>query len=432
MMKARLAACAVLSVALQSLSAETAHSQQVTAQIPISFTGELRTRTEGDRPSSPLRADVFTYLRTRLGIRVDPTERVHVFIQMQDSRVLGSEGNVSGAARAANLLEMHQGYVELVHPSSSANFSIRAGRQEVALGNERLLGVVNWSNLGRSIDGVRLVATSNARSNEVPSWSASLIGATVEERGRRFGGGTSSSPNADHTVASVFIARSLARESRLEFTVFYDGESDFRQFSNSDRATADGRLHLSLPFKLRGELEGAWQFGHQQRLGSDTSTRVSQRVGAWLTGIRAGTRTGLLTVGADVLSGDDTPANSKYSTFSTTFGSNHGFYGLMDNFGEPAAGTRERGLVDLLAMSSHAISGPVSAKAELHYFLLPTGKNRQLGTELDLALPVRVDRAGALEIGYGMYRPAMGAAILGIAAPDKLRHWAYLQLRASF
>ena len=399
--------------------------------VPITVTGEVRTRTEGDRPSAALDADVFTYLRTRIGVRIDPTKQVHAFIQMQDSRVLGSEGNVSGGARAANLLEMHQGYVELLHPFNGADYLIRAGRQEVALGNERLLGVVNWSNLGRSIDGVRLVGTSNAKSDGVPVWSASLVGATIEERGRRFG----TAPNAqsaDHALASVFVSRTLAQESQLDFTIFYDGESSFRQFVNSDRATADARLRFSLPFNLRGDVEAAWQFGHQQRLGSDTSTRVSQRVGAWLAGIRAGDAAGVLTVGADVLSGDDTPANGTYSTFSTAFGSNHSFYGLMDNFAEPAAGTRERGLVDLLATSSHVISEQVSAKAQLHYFFLPTGENRKLGTELDLALPVRLDRAGSVEIGYGMYRPAMGAAILGIATQNRIRHWGYLQLRASF
>ena len=424
--------CFTLLVPFLSLTTVSAQSQQAIATAPVTFTGEVRTRTEADRPSSPLAADVFTYLRTRLGIRVDPTSHVRVFLQVQDSRVLGSEGNTSSNARAANLLEMHQGYVEFSQSARSAYFSLRAGRQEVALGNERLLGVVNWSNLGRSLDGVRLVASARNVVDGVPSWSASLVGATIEERGRRFGTAAASSKSADHVVAGAFFSHSLAAKSQLDLTLFYDGQSVYRQFANSDRGSADTRLKMSLPFQLQGELEAAWQFGHQQRVGADTTMRVSQKVNAWLTGVRVGAKSGILTVGADLLSGDNNAANGSYSAFSTTFGSNHAFYGLMDNFGEPAAGTRERGLVDLLAMSSRVINGPLSIKGELHYFTLQAGDHADLGTELDLALPMRVDRAGVVEIGYGVFRPAGGAELLGIATRNRMRHWGYLQLRASF
>src|SRR5690349_427012 len=103
-----------LSASPRATAAQTTQDTQAAAPPPITFFGELRTRSEYDRPVAPLPADAYTYLRTRFGVRVDPTPHARVVLQMQDSRVLGAEG--SPAAAAVEQFDLHQGYVELGAP----------------------------------------------------------------------------------------------------------------------------------------------------------------------------------------------------------------------------------------------------------------------------------------------------------------------------
>ena len=446
-------ASTLLLVVSAQVSAQTA--TPVTTTVPISLTGELRTRSEVERQAGGSGSDLFTYLRARVGLRVDPSSDVRVMLQMQDSRVLGTEGN--SAASAADVLELHQGYLEFARPWRGRQFAIRAGRQEVALGNERLVGVVNWSNLGRSFDGVLLsVASTQAAtgastpavagastvaaagaSTVVSPWTLTMFGATVDERGRRFGTLAGRTPSTDHTLAGLFVTRALRNGAQLDATLLYDGNGSYRQYSVADRGTIDARVRTMLPLGLRAELEGGWQFGHQQYKRTDSSAALSQQVRAWLAGVRVGTRAAatrkaMVTVGADLLSGDATPANGRYSAFATLYGSNHAFYGLNDVIGDPAASTRERGLVDMLATASMLLTPVVTLRGEVHRFTLATGADRPLGSEIDVLLPIRVGSAAGVEFGYSAFLPERGATTVGLGVAHKLRQWAYLQLRASF
>ena len=438
-------ASTLLLVVSAQLSAQTA--TPVTTTVPISLAGELRTRSEVERQAGGSGSDLFTYLRARVGVRVDPSPDVRVVLQMQDSRVLGSEGN--SAASAADVLELHQGYLEFARPWRGRQFSMRAGRQEVALGNERLVGVVNWSNLGRSFDGVRLsVASTQAAagastpavagvSTDVSSWTLTMFGATVDERGRRFGTPPGRTPSTDHTLAGLFVTRALRSRAQFDATLLYDGNGSYRRYSAADRGTIDARVLTMLPLGLRAELEGGWQFGHQQYKRTDSSAALSQQVRAWLAGVRVGTRAAatrkaMVTVGADLLSGDATPANGRYSAFATLYGSNHAFYGLNDVIGDPAASTRERGLVDMLATASMLLTPVVTVRGEVHRFMLATGADRPLGSEIDVLLPIRVGSAAGVEFGYSAFLAERGATTVGLGVAHKLRQWAYLQVRCEY
>jgi hypothetical protein len=174
------AAGLVLSVAL----AAPAHAQQTpsgaatTSMPPLHFTGEVRVRSELDAQDG-LASDFFTYLRTRVALRADPAPGATVFLQLQDSRVLGTEGNSVSAT--TDVFDLHQGYVQLSGESGGHLLALRAGRQEIALGNKCLVGSVNWSNTGRSFDGVLATLAPQARGVA----AAPLDPHGVRRRGRR-------------------------------------------------------------------------------------------------------------------------------------------------------------------------------------------------------------------------------------------------------
>jgi hypothetical protein len=137
-------------------------------------------------------------------------------------------------------------------------------------------------------------------------------------------------------------------------------------------------------------------------------------------------------VGVDVLSGDATPHDGRYAAFSTAYATNHPFYGPMDVIGDPAATTRERGLVDALATGSVQLTRALALRGEVHRFTLATGVGRDLGWEGDVTLPLRLAPAADVELGYSAFHAGRDAAAVGLGAAGAVRDWAYLQLRVGF
>ena len=101
-----------------------------------------------------------SYLQTRLNAVFQPSYDVKVMVQLQDSRITGSEvyGD-STKPHLATLLDgsaagfdLHQGYVQLTDLFIN-NLDLKLGRYEVSYGPQRLIGAVGWHFIGRSFDG---------------------------------------------------------------------------------------------------------------------------------------------------------------------------------------------------------------------------------------------------------------------------------------
>jgi hypothetical protein len=403
-----------------------------TLSIPITFTGEVRSRTEWDAPGGAAAADLFSILRTRFAARVDPTPGVSVVLQLQDSRVLGTETN-SRVASTVDQFDLHQGYLQLAGAWRASDLALRAGRQEIVLGNERLVGAGHWTNTGRTFDGVRTLAAAKGPGG-ADRWSATAFAAIMEENGRRFGGVAAGTPTLpDHFVAGAYLTRGAAQKPGVDVTLLYDGGAQYRSFANADRTTLDARVRAAIPAGLRLELEGAAQTGTQSFVAAG-GTQSGQHVRAWLLGARLA-RTlhrAALTLGVDALSGDATPNDGEYTAFSTMFATNHPFYGLMDVIGDPAATTKERGLRDAFASLALNVVPSFAPRVELHRFTLATGNDRALGLESDLVAPIRLPANTSLELGFSLFRNGTAASALALGDPGTTKRWFYAQLRAGF
>ena len=391
----------------------------------VTLSGEIRTRAELDRPGAPGATDAVTRLRARIGAAIAAAERTTIVLQVQDSRVLGADARAPGSE-----FDLHQGYVELAAPWRAATVAVRAGRQEIALGNERLVGVVSWSNAGRSFDGVRVLVAPTGAS---PRWTATAFAATVEERGARAGAAQRA---ADHAVAGLYATR-VVGAGALDVTLLHDVGGHYRAYDDARRTTLDARLRTGRVLGVAAELEGAVQVGRQRVLPTDGTPAHAQDVRAWLAAARLATsplgeRRATAAVGVDVLSGDATPDDGRYTGFATMYASNHAFYGLMDLVGEPAASTQERGLVDAFATAAVRLHPTASLRAELHRLALAAGTDRPLGWEADVAVPVRVGPTASLELGVAAFRAERGASAVGLCTAGRTHARGYLQLRAGF
>lgn len=322
----------------------------------VEFGGQIRPRMEfrsTDWFDTDL-ATAFTSMRTRLWLAAGLPADVTAFIQLQDVRLWGEEQSTTDAA--ADALDFHQAWLELGDPIEGAH-ALRLGRQELAYGEERLVGALDWAQQARAFDGGRF----RLRRTEfvVDGFFMRLAEDEVFGQDASFFGVYGTMP-----VAGLLDLYALAN------TV---GDDVTSQVTFGGRWSAE-----SEPVSWR--VEAAYQGG----------TRADQDVSAYLVAVRAGVPwgdRGRAELWYDRLSGDDDPLDDEVNVFDTLFGTNHKFYGLMDLFTNIPVHTNGRGLQDLALKTSFAATEDIALNADLHAFFVAAGDgldSSHLGEELDL------------------------------------------------
>lgn len=87
---------------------------------------------------------------------ITPAEWLSFTFQGQDARVLLKE-NPTGTGSYTNRFDLRMAYADFGNVGKGS-LALRVGRQELAYGEERLVGAANWGNIARTFDGVKLVA----------------------------------------------------------------------------------------------------------------------------------------------------------------------------------------------------------------------------------------------------------------------------------
>ncbi|HUH12859.1 MAG TPA: alginate export family protein, partial [Longimicrobiales bacterium] len=266
----------------------------------VELGGQVRPRLEFRSPQlDPDPATVFTSMRTRLWLSAVLQEDVSALVQIQDVRLWGEETSTIDAS--ADALDFHQAWVELGNPAAGAR-ALRVGRQELAYGEERLLGALDWVQGARAFDGARLRTrhgdlaldgfAMRLREDEVYPSDASFLG----------------------------LYGTLPMAGLLDLYALYNTEGD----DVTDQYTLGGRW-VGVPGPLSWRIEAARQVGVRQGLD----------VAAYLLAVRLGFSLGAVggaELWYDRLSGDDDPLDDEVRVFDTLFATNHKFYGYMDLF----------------------------------------------------------------------------------------------------
>lgn len=153
---------------------------------PIFFSGSLRFRHEDHQWTDMQSVRSFSLLRARMEFQIKPIEeKWSVFLQPQFVKAYGEQFYTPQAAGGANAnaitnssgntadnsVLFHQGYLKY-NPSDF--FSLIVGREELAYGNELIIGKLNWGNVGRSFDVIR------ARYERGDVWSDLFVAKVVD------------------------------------------------------------------------------------------------------------------------------------------------------------------------------------------------------------------------------------------------------------
>lgn len=398
----------------------------------FSLSGEVRPRTElYDGNNSALAAPdntpgVATQQRTRLyfsykdstGLKLVFSPQV-VHFWGQDPQFLDLLGDNAPNGEAEGIFSVYEAYAEY---AASDWYTLKVGRQAISYADQRWFGALGWAATGRAHNafvnkltlgklkldvGVALNQTKHVNDEDY----AAIGSVRAGYKSLQYAWATL--PASDKFKVQAMITNEVITSSLTDSTVNY-----------GSRTTLG-----ILPSFSSGDLAINASAYIQNGLGS--------RSGAYLYAADI-TYKGLglpITLGVDIVSGNNLTDSTENQAWAQPFGTNHKFYGLMDFFyvGEPSLA----GLNDIYAKvvlktgkKSKLVIMPhlLSSNQELEN-LDGNLEKGSFGTEIDLVYDLNVSKGFNFKLGYSaLFATDLMKAHKGTANSESLNQWAWMQL----
>ncbi|MCX6620220.1 MAG: alginate export family protein [Acidobacteria bacterium] len=288
----------------------------------LTLGAEIRGRMEGFSGIrfDPDHNDSYYLHRLRLNLGVQATPWLRLFVQGQDSRSPGYDKPVPG--NVADTMDLRQAFLEL-GSVEKGRWGLRAGRQDLVFGDERLVGASNWGNVGRSFDGIRLAWQ---RPGARLDWLTSSVTVPVQGRFDR-----PHFNNKFHGIYSSFdkLVPGAVWQAYLFVKTTSHAAGELGVWGSAYIYTFGVRGKGSLPRRLDYTLEAAGQTGHVS----------GDRVRAWAGHAQMGYTTAKskqaprLVAEYNHATGDKNPRDGRRGTFDQLYPTNHFRYGIADQIG---------------------------------------------------------------------------------------------------
>ena len=282
--------------------------------------GEFRGRLEDFSGGAfkPDNSDGYMLDRFRLNATITPSTVVRFEVQLQDARVFDkATGGTTVPFR--DTLDLRLAYGDF----GGARNMVRAGRQELVYGEQRLLGHLNWVNDARSFDGVRATIARKPFAFDVFATSVVTIQPDAFDKsggGNRLYGFYGSSTEA--------IPRAT-----VEPYVF------FRQSEGLTLETGGlGDIHqTTIGTRVAGKLPRDVDYGVEMvaQRGTVATDDVRAWAGHWVSGKTFTTSPGRPRsfIEFNYASGDTNPKDGVRGTFDQLYPTGHDKLGLSDQVG---------------------------------------------------------------------------------------------------
>ena len=283
--------------------------------------GEFRERMEGfdGLGFNSAREDLYWLSRLRLNATVTPSKQLSFQAQLQDARVAKKTVGPTGAPFKAPM-DLRMAFADV--GSSTGRVTVRAGRQELVYGEQRLIGHVSWLNAARTFDGVK--GTVRTAAFAVDVFAASVVRILDGEFDKSGGG---------NRFAGVYgTTTKLIPGATVEPFVLFKRDVNLRAEAGGlgtlKETTTGVRVAGKLPARLDYGVEMALQRGS---LGTDD---ISAWAGHWqLRESLPGPGVVKLTGEYNFASGDNDPTDNVRGTFDQLYPTPHDKTGLSDQIG---------------------------------------------------------------------------------------------------
>lgn len=399
------------------------------------ITGQIRFRAESfndfdfdDDTSTDSKDDDFLLSRIRLAVDLKPNEIIRLYFQLQDSHQFETDVPAAfriGPAAREDRVDIYQAFAD-VKPLPDVPLTVRAGRQILTYGNQRLVGGFGWSNTSRSFNAVKVMYDRE--------WFfLDAFGSNVViPEDRHF--------NTESHDDNFFGLYGGWRE-------FPGGVLEAYLFIRDDDRAGQGREIYTFGTRLQGNCPANEAIDYSVELIAqigDLPAGVDQEafaahVGAGYT-FKNNPHTPRLGIEYNFSTGDDDPADGDKETLDNLFPTNHLHYGYMDLFSL-------RNIHNLRLSASAKPVEKVTVKADLHFFWLDDtsdawynagggvvrpatpGADDFVGEEIDLTAIYKHNTHLAFMAGYSHF---FAGDFVEDTGTDDDADWLYLQATFSF
>lgn len=254
-----------------------------------------------------------------------------------------------------NHFDFRQLFVEVNKPFGLAPLSIKAGRQELAYGDERFVGPLNWTNTARVFDAVKLVYTPE------PWLQVDAFGGRVV---RNEPTTTDRSAHADNFYG-VYAAYKKIQDHTLDTFLFIRDVND-GSFLSEVGGRRGNLKEYTIGNRFKGRT-GAVDYGTEYAV--QFGKRASDTIRAWSVHQELGYTlaqaawTPRFYAEYNHASGDRDNADGTFGTFDNLYPTNHNKYGLIDF-------VSLKNINDFMIGTSVKPDPKLLIASEFHWFLL--------------------------------------------------------------
>jgi len=283
--------------------------------------GEFRERVEGLESIgfTETRDDYYSLSRVRVNVAVTPSPSLSFQVNLHDARQSGKQiGSLAAPFRGP--FDVRTAFADV--GSAKARVALRLGRQELAFGEQRLLGHLAWVNTGRSWDAARVIV--RAKPMQVDVFAASVVRNLTDEWDR--------SGFANRLYGAYGSSTTLVPQATFEPFVIFRRDENLA----SERGPRGTLQQTTTGVRLAGKLPARLDYGAEMaaQRGSLAQDSLSAWAGHWQV------RESLPGKGAVKLiseynyaSGDRDALDGTRGTFDQLYPTGHDKLGLSDQVG---------------------------------------------------------------------------------------------------
>jgi hypothetical protein len=295
----------------------------------------------------------------------------------------------------------------------------RVGRQELFYGNQRLVSPLDWSNIRRNFEGLKLFTKNEAWDFDMwlvnPVNTATPLDQPLSRYDNEF-----DSRNQDVIFGGAYWTYKAVKDNTFDlFFLWNEVNAPLANFPDGDRYTLGTRWLGNRPVACgdriwHAEVEGGYQFGNDRSaLYSLSSPRGSVQAGYFTGGVghtwKSTPWEPNLWVFYDWASGDDDPADGQNNTFFQHYGLVHAYFGLIDNISR-------QNMSDVNYRFTVKPHQKLQVQAAQHWFTLSNNNDvlynvtgaavgtpnhgKDIGQELDLVMTYTHNPNWSVEMGY--------------------------------
>ena len=373
--------------------------------LETNFSAEARLRIENFHDDESSTSATASYFRSRLS--ADLKKSIYnLHFQLQDSRLLGYK--FSSLNSNQNILDLHQVYANINGPFNGRN-KIRIGRFEMPLGEQRLFGRSNWSNFGKSFEGI--ILRRNTKKGNIKFFH--LINGYLYPLDNQF----------DYKINGVYGATRFSfNKSKLKQKIDSNKllndnplQLDYYFFSENIVLTPKENIQQRQTLGFRLE-KGFSTFVIESELATQYGVYYSDKIDSHLASInlRIPINKGpirFVAFSKEYISGDEYHlggSDGVLSGFAKPFGSSHLYHGYYDNpLHTKFSDNTHQGLNEWYIKADLLLPFKIDFIIKYHDFKDAVDINRY-GSELDFVFSKKLLLGGEIIQGVSIYFPDQG------------------------